>query len=351
MKIKKSAACAIAVATILTTFCGCALFEGMSPDPLYGNREELDKNLTDEIIEDINAGDKQAFKNMFSNYAVNYMEDFDRRIDDLFAIADGQIVSYTYHTGWDETASDYGTSYRYLSYDVVLTTRTETLNMTVKWYPINEYDQSYEGICFMYAGGDEMYDLMPEHVTEADGTRHNVYETLEFGLYFGDECFYRLTQRETVSRYNDAVYQSYIEGDAELLASQFCRSAREEIYGDIEKFFGYIPAAEYIKELSYGTDNEGNWNHPTPSATRYVLEIADEIIKEYWFGIADLENSNYTLVFIYCLRDDTNTDMVGLNGILFYPRAAYEDIVADSLINFDCGIYVGEEAQAFRQAE
>lgn len=82
-----------------------------------------------------------------------------------------------------------------------------------------------------------------------------------------------------------------------------------------------------------------------------MLEITDGVIKEYWFGIADLENSNYTLVFIYCLRDDINTDMVGLNGILFYPRAAHEDIVADSLINFDCGIYVGEEAQAFRQAE
>ena len=352
MKVIKLLSAALAAATALTTLDGCAFWEQfIGPDPLYDNRYELDKNLTDEIIAHLNEGDRLALRDKFSDYCINYMADFDSRIDELFTLTGGNILSYTYDAGLDDKAWDYGTSYRHLDYDVALTTETGTVYMTVAWYPINEYDGAYEGICFMYAGENEMREEMPGRVTEADGTEHNVYETMEFGLYFGGENFYRPDQKEMISRYTDAVYASYVAGNANLLAEQFCRAARADIVDDIERLFEYIPSAENVKEQPYETDSEGNRDFPSPTAKRYKLEIADGVVKEYWFGYADLEDDDYNLAFIYCLRDDTAADRVGLNGILFYPRAAYDDIDADSLSDFECGIYLGDQTKSFRTAD
>lgn len=97
MKVIKLLAGALAAVTALTTPGGCAFWEQfIGPDPLYDSRYELDKNLTDEIIAHLNEGDRQALKDKFSDYCINYMTDFDKKIDDLLELTGGNILSYTY---------------------------------------------------------------------------------------------------------------------------------------------------------------------------------------------------------------------------------------------------------------
>ncbi len=350
MNIKKLIACAAAALT-LPLLSGCSVLDTLiSPDPFYENRRDLDTDLTNELIESLNTRNKSAVKDKFSFYAVNYLSDFDRKLDNLFDFVNEEITSFTYDAGADEASWDYGTHSRYLTFDLTLSTRTRSVNMTVAWYPVNDYDENYEGICFMYFGESKMYDLMPENVTEADGTEHSCCEPMQFGLYMEGEKFYRETQQEIISQYTAAVYESFTANDADLLARQFCKRAQNNLSEDIRKFFEYIPDAKYVKEQPYAMDKGEHADFPYPSADRYILEMDGGIVKEYWLGIADLENDDYILAFVYCLRDDVSPDFAGLDGILFYPSEEYRDINTESLADFICGIYTGDETLKFRTA-
>lgn len=117
------AALAAAAGTVM--FGGCAWLSGLlEPDPQYGNRYEMDKQLADGILDDLKTGDRQSFKDRFSYYCLNYHTDFDKRAEEIFGTLESSVISYTYDTGTDEPSIHYGYGSRLLGFDLELETES-----------------------------------------------------------------------------------------------------------------------------------------------------------------------------------------------------------------------------------
>ena len=343
---------ALAAADGAVMFGGCAWLSGLlEPDPQYGNRYEMDKQLADGILDDLKTGDRQSFKDRFSYYCLNYHTDFDKRAEEIFGTLEGSVISYTYDTGTDEASIHYGYGSRLLGFDMELETESGQYFIHITWYPVNDFDGNCEGITFLYAGTQGARNVLPENVIKPNGIETNDYEYMPFGLYPESykEQIYRKRENTISGEYINAIYGAFSDGDRKKAADLFCQNARKNVADDIEKFFEYVPDKKYLEEPAYSIDPDGMTTYPSHTVQQYLFSAERGDVKEYYCCYADLEYGGYGLTLLYCLRDDTDAGNVGLNGVLFNPTDGhqYSTLDKEKILHLEYGIYVGNECVQF----
>ena len=226
------AALAAAAGTVM--FGGCAWLSGLlEPDPQYGNRYEMDKQLADGILDDLKTGDRQSFKDKFSYYCLNYHTDFDKRAEEIFGTLEGSVISYTYDIGIDETSIHYGDRSRLLGFDLELETESGQYFIHITWYPVNDFDENCEGITFLYAGTQEARNVLPENVIKPNGIETNDYEYMPFGPYPESykEQIYRKRGNTISGEYINAIYGALSDGDRRKAAERRRQSCSAKMHG------------------------------------------------------------------------------------------------------------------------
>ena len=167
-------------AALLLQAGGCGISEA---NRIYGSRYDLDRALAADIVADLNAGDRAGLKGRLSEICKEFQPDIDERIDELFSSFCGPLELAEYDNGIEEKSVSYGTISRILGFTLELRARENTFYSRVEWYPINQFDQNYEGITFLYFGTQRAEDILPEDVITPDGWQVSLYEFQELGIY------------------------------------------------------------------------------------------------------------------------------------------------------------------------
>ena len=334
-------------AVCLVTLSGCGVIsQFLESDPKYGNRYEMDEQLADGILDDLSAGDMESFKNRFSYYCRNYHSDFDLRVEEIFDTL-GTSSSYTYSTGLESTDNHYGEGSRLLCFSLELKTDSDDYFMYIEWYPVNDFDPNYEGICYLYAGTQDVFELMPDRVV-TNGIWHAEYMTKTMGLYpeSKSQDAYGKKDQTIASEYINAIHDAFEDNDRDALGSLFCANAGGNLDEDIDKFFEYLPDEKYLEMLPYSSED---MTSPFHTIRQHAFSADSTGVKEYYRAVGDMLYKDYRLIMIYCTRDDADENNVGLNWMLFYPSGLYSNLYLDydALDGFEKGIYCGEECAQF----
>ena len=183
MKILKFAAAlaaGLAAVSAGIIFSGCPAID---KNPVYESRRVLDENIASQVVACLNAGDRDAFEKMFSYYGKTFQPDFNNYAEEVFEIMGNNIAISAYDSGGDRREMDGDKNSRMLDFTIELNSDSGTFYMRIEYYAVNDFDEKYEGICFMYAGTRPPQNVLPADIITPNGTQVSLYKFVQFGLY------------------------------------------------------------------------------------------------------------------------------------------------------------------------